>query len=50
MDLQQELWAAIDEEIDVKNCELFSYNPDLSGGIFLSFEDLVWAHSPDVEV
>ena len=32
VDLQQELWAAIDEEIDVKNCEIFSYNPDLSGG------------------
>ena len=32
VDLRQELWATIDEEIDVKNCEIFSYNPDLSGG------------------
>lgn len=43
MDLQQELWAAIDEEIDVKNCELFSYNPDLSGGDPFSEDGCLWS-------
>lgn len=43
VDLQQELWAAIDEEIDVKNCEIFSYNPDLSGGDPFSEDGCLWS-------
>jgi len=43
MDLQHQLWATIDEEIDLKSCETFSYNPDLSGGDPFSEDGCLWS-------
>lgn len=32
--LRQQLWAAVDEEIEMKECDIYSYNPDLGSDPF----------------
>lgn len=43
VDLQQQLWGAIDEEINLRESEIFSYTPDLSGGDPFSEDGLLWS-------
>ncbi|KAL4235454.1 RNA polymerase III-inhibiting protein maf1 [Mactra antiquata] len=34
MNLKQNLWSAIDEEIQLRDCDVYSYNPDLTSDPF----------------
>lgn len=40
--LKQTLWAAIDEEINLQDCEIYSYNPDLISDPF-GEEGSIWS-------
>lgn len=40
--LKQNLWAAIDDEITLRDCDVYSYNPDLSSDPF-SEDGCIWS-------
>nr|KAG5708029.1 hypothetical protein BaRGS_025167 [Batillaria attramentaria] len=40
--LKQQLWTAIDGEIDLKDCLIYSYNPDLASDPF-GEEGCIWS-------
>ncbi|KAK7115206.1 repressor of RNA polymerase III transcription MAF1 homolog [Littorina saxatilis] len=40
--LKQQLWTALDGEIDLKDCHIYSYNPDLSSDPF-GEEGCIWS-------
>ena len=40
--LKQQFWAALDEEISLKDCDIYSYNPDLSSDPY-GEEGSIWS-------
>ncbi|KAL8584410.1 hypothetical protein ACOMHN_032030 [Nucella lapillus] len=40
--LEDKLWQAVDGEIDLKECQIYSYNPDMSSDPF-GEEGCVWS-------